>query len=369
MLGFLEKVRLRRTVAKRLRLSRLDTLPRTYINTVRFQLGRGAVHGALLTAQEGLSRYPASDELSGLHRFAVRRLASPARRALEAEVDARGDDASMARLIRLHIECGDFHEALFLADSMTGGQQNSLSLRLKGEAHIGRFFQDGVADDAREGIKLLEDSIEGGPEEFEAVWLLAQVHERVGVVSRSLFFVYRALSLDASHEDALSLHARLVKCSLEAKTLDEALSSLESESALGGDGPSVQVGNSRALHSHLVRLSLIGGLQRVFFMNGSILLLASRGSAVVELSSEERVFCQRALEFRQTIGRGIRRMGLGTFQRAALEVADRHLSLFAAENGVLVVESNIGARAELIRSECDDLLASWSQQSEKLTLA
>jgi hypothetical protein len=62
-------------------------------------------------------------------------------------------------------------------------------------------------------------------------------------------------------------------------------------------------------------------------------------------------------------------MGLGTFQRAALEVADRHLSLFAAESGVLVVESDIGPRAELIRSECDDLLASWSQQSEELTLA
>ncbi len=369
MLGFLEKVRLRRAVAKRLRLARLDNLPRSYINTVRFQLGRGAVHGALLTAQEGLSRFPQSDELSRLHRFSVRRLASPARRALEAECAADGGAGSIARLVRLHIECGDYEEALEWAVSMSGVEEHRLSLRLRGEAHVRRFFQEGAADDARDGIDLLERSIDDVADEFEVVWLLAQVHEHIGVISRSLLFVYRALNLDSSHAEALELHTRLTETSLQTKELDEALKCVELESRFARGAVSALVFDERVLRSQLVRFSLVRGVRRVFYEDSSNLLTAAMGQSSKEPTQADREFCERALDFRSSVDHGMHRMGLGTFQRAALDLGDCHLALFSIGSGVLVVESASGARTEMIRTECDDLLASWSQQGEELVHA
>ena len=364
MLGFLEKVRLRRSVVKRLRLARLDTLPRSYINTVRFQLGRGAIHGALLTAQEGLDRFPNSDELSGLHRFAVRRLALPARRALQAECDKNGDDASMSRLIRLHIECSEFDEALALASAMEGAAVNRQSLRLRGEVFIQRFLQDRAPDDARRGIDYLERSIEGADDEFEVVWLLAQVHEKVGVVSRSLYFVYRALGIDAAHSGALALHGRLIQCPLESVGLDEVLKSMECESTGKGSEALTGVADSRVLQAQLSRFSSIRGVRRVFFMSGSTLL-----SAGEEVPGDSHAFCNLAREFSLSTARSSRRMGMGSFQRAVLHLGRCCLFLFVIDDGVLVVESDAGQKTDLICSECDDLVASWSQQSEEAVYA
>lgn len=368
MLGFLGNLRRHRAVAKRLRLARLDAFPRTYINTVRFQLSRGDVQGALETSQEGLGRFPCSEELTSLHRFSARQLAAPTRKTLLEAFAADGDAASAIRLARLHLECGEFEDALTLMESLDDGSACAQILRLKGEIHVRRFFLDRDAMDARLGIDFLEHSIDDESLEFDVLWLLAQIHEIVGVVSRSLALVDRVLTLDPDHTGACALQARLMERPIESSSTSELLHSLEQESG-GSRNEQAEIPVNKTTTNQLARLSQFRGVQNVFFLSGQATVVASNGECSNDISGEHAALCELARSFRKNGGHGVRRMGIGALHNLVIEAADRSLLLFATPGGALLVESNAACRRALLRSECDDLIASWSQPSMELTRA
>lgn len=362
MLRLLKSLKTRALVRRLHEQARVDHYPRSYVKVCRTLLAAGQLSKAKRMAQEGLERFPHSEDLREILRHTWRQVKSHDIEQLRERCSNSPEVDDFHELAEVYLECEEYDEALAVAEELERRfPDETAGTLLQGDVLLQRFYKDKVASDARRGIVLLERVIEQDGEEFAPHYLLAQVYHYIGATSKALFHIYKALDIDADHEEARELYEGLSELPLEDVEEGALLREIEENEASACERGPAKPTSSSALVRDLDQLSLLNGVTRVAFVSPEHDFVAERGEC---RSGEGEALCTMARSFRKAASVSAKRMGIGGFQHAVLTSDERMLQFHAVGNTVVLIESNDPSREDVIRAECMNFVASCARTEE-----
>jgi len=324
----------------------------------------GRSQDAMEVAREALVRFPHCLELSDMLRSAWRR---ERRLGMDAEVRRVLSDPTIEGfedLIEKLLANGELQEAGEWADRMVSEFPRDRRAALtRGRVYEELFRKDHVAWEGSTAIACFRRAIEMAPGAFEPHLLLARFFAYIGAVSKALHHAFKALDVDAEHEEAGLLMSRLSQLPLEEETEEELLRGIEEN-----DGPPTLMHDTQAEPPRLSadtergveQLSSLAGVRRVVLSHHGIEILASEG-LVVEMEGENRSFADLTVGFRRVAALSGKRMGIGGLQEVEVAWKGGSILVFAAAATVLLIETDGSPRFQKIADEGRIFLATCTQ--------
>lgn len=367
MLTLLKRLQRRSEISRLRDRCRGDTSPKSFGELCRLFVGIGDTQSALRTAQEGLARFPHSEDLRDFLRHTMRVTRAPEFDALRAQCESATDPKPFHELARLSIDSEEFDEALAVAETMSQRFPSyDGAWILQAEILLMRFFRDHVAGDATRGIAQLKRVIEINEKSFEAHLLLTKIYHYIGAISKALFHLYKALDVRPDDKDARRIYESLIALPLERDEESSLLREIEEEgiapnqrsSAANGESAEAAPERRSALLSGINRLSHLNGVRRAALVSSELVVVAERGECRVVAPGETDPLCEMAKNFRKAASVSSKRMGIGSFQTATLSAGDCFLRFHAVNTAVVMVEAERSVAVELIQTECANFVAS-----------
>jgi len=355
-----------RSTARRLHVrAKADTYPRSYVELCKALLGFGDAVRAMDTAREGLERFPHSEDLRDVLRHTWRQTKADEIEALRKRCAQEGEVRHFQDLANIYLECEEYDEALAVAEELARRLPDSMDgWLLQGQVLLKRFYKDHVASDARRGIVHLKRVIELDEKCFTAHYLLTQIYHHIGAISKALFHLYRALDIEPEHEGATNLYGILIDLPLEREEESVLLRDVEENEQVflktgeEDEGAGLPARSQTAVLADLNRLSLLNGVMRAAFVSRDVTMVAERGECRMMEDGETDPLCEIARGFRRAASISSKRMGIGAFQSSVLFAGTHMLQFHAVGQTVVLVESDDAARADIIKAECTNFVAS-----------
>lgn len=373
MIRIVKTIRNSAEVRRLKKRTKIDSYPRTYIELCRTLLRHGSVNRAMEVAREGLERFPHSDDLRDVLRHTWRQAKGSHIDELRRRCDQSGSPEAFTDLANLFLECEEYDEALAVAEELVRRDEGSEpAILLEAEILLRRFYKDHVATDARRAIVLLKRVLDANDQSFGAHLDLAQVYHYIGAISKALFHLYRALDIDPDHEVAGELHSVLVRLPLEdteenslLRRIEETEKSFPCAAAAEDEAGRTKPVRRAELLRDLNGLSHLNGVTRAAFVSPDLTIIAQRGDCRELAEGEDDELCDLASGFRSAAAVSSKRMGIGAFQSSVLTAGRHTLQFHAVGNTVVLVESDDPGRADIIRSECMNFVASCSRTAKE----
>ncbi|MEE9392074.1 MAG: hypothetical protein V3W41_06185 [Planctomycetota bacterium] len=368
MLSLFKSFRNQAEVSRLRKRGQLDSRPGTYLELCRTLLSQGEVEKAAESAQEGLDRFPHSQELRRILRHAFRQLKSAECEELRKRCRTNGDREDFLKLAKIHIECDVADEALVVLEELHRQEGEAPdALLLQAQILFERFYRDQVASDAKRGIALASRSLEANDKSFVAHLAMAQLHHNIGATSKALFHVYRALDIEPDQEEALELYNHLAGQALESEDVATLLRKVEEGVDDGLGAQQVELSDEKRAEASqgLMRLSDMHGVNRAVLVDRGLTLVAENGKCKELANDQDDSLCRIAREYPRMASLSSKRMGIGAFESSRITAGDRILQFYSVGSMVLVIESDEPKRADLISAECVSFVASCLRLDEE----